>query len=51
MPQNGDLYMSFDSPICVQPGEFIASVAKFIVGTATASQVIWCHVTFVGYRA
>lgn len=49
MPQCGDLYMRFASPIAVQPGEFIASVAKFIVGTATASQVIWAHVTFDAY--
>ena len=27
-------------------GEFVATVAKFIVGTATGSQVIWVHVTF-----
>ena len=46
MPQNGDLYMAFNTPIYVNPGEFIATVAKFIVGTATASQVIWGHVTF-----
>lgn len=46
MPQNGDLYMPFNTPIYVNPGEFIATVAKFIVGTATASQVIWGHVTF-----
>jgi hypothetical protein len=51
MPQNGDLYMKFDAPICVHPGEFVATVAKFIVGTATASQVIWAHVTIDGYRA
>lgn len=46
MPQNGDLYMPFKAPVYVNPGEFIQSVAKFIVGTATASQVIWAHVTF-----
>lgn len=51
MPQNGDLYMKFDAPICVHPGEFVATVAKFIVGTATVSQVIWAHVTIDGYRA
>lgn len=51
MPQNGDLFMPFASPIAVYPGEFVASVAKFIVGTATASQVIWCHVTFDGFFA
>jgi len=50
MPQNGDLYMPFDSPIVVYPGEFFAVVAKFIVGTATASQVIWSNVTIDGYR-
>ncbi len=48
-PQNGDIYIPFTSPIVVNPGEFIASVAKFIMGTATASQVIWGHVTIVGY--
>lgn len=41
-----DIVMRFDSPVVVHPGEWIASVAKFIVGTATASQVIHCHVTF-----
>lgn len=46
MPQNGDLYMAFNTPVYVNPGEFIAAVAKFVVGTATASQVIWGHVTF-----
>lgn len=45
MPQSGDLYMPFNTPVYVNPGEFVATVAKFIVGTATASQVIWGHVT------
>lgn len=49
MPQCGDLYMPFASPVAVHPGEFIATVAKFIVGTATASQVIWVNVTFAAY--
>lgn len=38
--------VTFNSPIVVSPGEWVASVAKFIVGTATASQVIWATVTF-----
>lgn len=29
-----------DAPIFINPGEFIALVGKFLVGTATASQVI-----------
>ena len=37
------------SPIVVAPGEYIGAVAKFIQGTATASQVIWAVVTFRGY--
>lgn len=45
MPERGDLYMPFNAPVYVNPGEFVATVAKFIVGTATASQVIWGHVT------
>ncbi len=44
-PTNGDLTFSFKNPVYVNPGEFIAVVAKFIVGTATASQVIWGHAT------
>jgi len=40
-PQNGDLFADFgDAPIFVNPGEFVALVGKFIVGTATASQTI-----------
>ena len=39
----------FDSPIYVNPGEFIACVVKQIVGTATASQSIWYHVSFDAY--
>lgn len=39
----------FDSPIYVSPGEFIACVVKQIVGTATASQSIWYHVSFDAY--
>jgi len=38
--------MTFDSPVVVHPGQWVAAVAKFIVGTATASQVIWATVAF-----
>lgn len=48
-PDCGDLFMPFASPIAVQPGEFVQTVAKFVVGTATASQVILVHVTFDAY--
>jgi len=44
-----DIVHTFQTPIVVNPGEFICSVAKFIQGTATASQVIWCVVGFEGY--
>ncbi len=40
------LNVAFPSPIVVQPGQWVAAVAKFIVGTATASEVFWCTVTF-----
>lgn len=38
--------VQFDSPIVVAPGQWVAAVAKFVVGTATASQVEWCTVAF-----
>lgn len=44
--QAQDINISFDCPIVVFPGEFVSTVAKFIVGTATASQVIWCAITY-----
>lgn len=45
-PQDGPINIRFDNPIYVNPGEFIATVMKFVAGTATASQVINYHVTF-----
>ena len=40
-PQSGPIWIDLDmSPIFVNPGERIALVGKFLVGTATASQVI-----------
>jgi hypothetical protein len=40
-PQSGPLFVDFgDAAIYVNPGEFVALVGKFLVGTATASQVI-----------
>ena len=41
-----DVYMPFTNPVYVNPGEFIAVAAKFVVGTATALQAIYLHVTF-----
>jgi len=40
-PQSGPIDISFaNGPIYVNPGEFVALVGKFLVGTATASQTI-----------
>lgn len=40
-PQTGALFVDLgDAPIFVNPGEFVALVGKFLVGTATASQTI-----------
>ena len=46
-PTGGDIELKFESPIYVNPGEFFAFVAKFIIGTATASQVIWGTATVI----
>lgn len=43
-----DIYMGFDSPIVIRPGEFIAMVMKIVVGTATASQTITFSITYDG---
>lgn len=48
-PKQGKLYMYFDAPIVIQPGEFVSLVAKFLAGTATASQAIWGHLTYDMY--
>lgn len=45
-PYTSDIYMPFDSPIVVRPGEFLATMAKIVVGTATASQTITYAVTY-----
>lgn len=47
--QAADIVMAFNSPIVVNPGEYLGAVAKFVQGTATASQVIWSVVGFDGY--
>jgi hypothetical protein len=40
-PQGGPVFVDLgDAPIYVNPGEFVALVGKFLIGTATASQVI-----------
>lgn len=40
-PQAGKITVDLgDAPVFVNPGEFVALVGKFLVGTATASQVI-----------
>ena len=44
--QAQEINVNFDCPVVVFPGEFVSTVAKFIVGTATASQVIWCNITY-----
>lgn len=43
------IQISFNTPIVVNPGEYVCLVAKFIQGTATASQVIWTVSMINGY--
>jgi len=44
--REGAIFMPFTQPIYVNPGEFIAVAAKFLVGTATASQTIYNQIVF-----
>lgn len=40
-PTQGKLFLDLgDAPVYVNPGEFVALVGKFLIGTATASQTI-----------
>lgn len=41
--------MIFNSPLVVNPGEYIQTIVKQVVGTATASQTILYTVAFDGY--
>lgn len=45
---SGDVSFNFDSPIVVRPGEYIATIMKIVVGSATASQTITYNVVFDG---
>jgi len=44
------IYVDFEAPVVVNPGEFVAVVAKPLTGTATASQVIQFVIGFNGYQ-
>lgn len=44
--REGAIFMPFTQPIYVNPGEFIAVAAKFLQGTATASQTIYNQIVF-----
>lgn len=49
-PYSSDINMRFDNcPICVRPGEFIATTVRFLVGTATPSQTIVYTIAFDSY--
>lgn len=45
-----EIRRTFDAPIVVRPGEYIATTVRFRVGTATASQELTYVVAFDGYR-
>lgn len=44
-----DLAHTFVTPICVQPGEFIQTILRFVVNTSVATQALNFYVTFEGY--
>ena len=44
-----EITRTFDTPIVVRPGEYIATTVRFRVGTATASQELTYVVGFNGY--
>ena len=48
-PYDKDIIRSFVTPICVNPGEFVAVTVRFLLGTATASQEVVGNIGFEGY--
>ena len=44
-----DIVASFQTPICVNPGEFIAVTVRFLLGTATSLQEVVGIIGFEGY--
>jgi hypothetical protein len=46
---SNEIRRTFDAPIVVRPGEYIATTVRFRVGTATASQEVFYTVMFNGY--
>ena len=44
-----DIVRTFVTPICVNPGEFIATTVRFLIGTATGSQEVVANIGFEGY--
>jgi hypothetical protein len=44
-----DLIHTFQTPIVVNPGEFIATTVRFLLGTATASQEVVGSIGWEGY--
>lgn len=47
--QAPDIVVTFGAPVTLLPGEWLAVTAKFIIGTATVSQAIWCTASFDGH--
>lgn len=45
-PDRGAVFVPFTQPVYVNPGEFIGTSARFVQGTATASQAIFFTVAF-----
>jgi hypothetical protein len=48
-PYSNEIDLNFTTPIVVNPGEFIATAVRQIVGTATGSQTIYGLVGFGGF--
>jgi hypothetical protein len=44
-----DIFVPLTTPIVVRPGEFLATIVKVVIGTATASQTITFNVMFDSY--
>lgn len=48
-PASPDISYSFSTPICVQPGEFIQTILRFISNNSAATEALNFYITFEGY--
>lgn len=48
-PDRGDIYVQYNTPLCVFPGEHVGIICRMLNGATTASGGLYYSVDFDGY--